>query len=343
MQEKEWNKLNFPSGFYNVYRGIPLYRDVIIKTKDNKTIIGELKYVSLYENGDILYLQTKEGEIDIDTNNIDDIDLYIEQENDFELDDIVEIINIDKLNRVLYDGYPKGFNKTFMGLQGKIIMIDNVTTKGITYYVVDLPIKNPRIYDGCYNIDGKTIFLKENLKLIRKGGNYKMSKKEQLLNELEQIKKEFKEKIENVQKQIDKEYNKREVWKPNNGEKYYFIASDGGVSISANTDMSDIRKMDFLNYFKTKKEAERVAFEQLLHKKLQKFAYENNEEEIDWNNEKQFKWCIVYQYESNYTNSLMIDYCMTSKDFGQIYFTSKEIVEKAIKEFRDDLMKYFNK
>lgn len=171
MQEKEWNKLNFPNRMYTTYRGLPLYRDVIIKTKDNNIIIGELKHVSLYENGDILYLQTKKGKIDIDTNNIDDIDLYIEEENKFKLGDIVKVTNIDGLNRVLYDEYPKGFDKKLIGLQGMITMIDNVTTRGITYYVVDLPIKNPRIHDMNYITDGRTVFLKENLKLVKKDEN----------------------------------------------------------------------------------------------------------------------------------------------------------------------------
>jgi small nuclear ribonucleoprotein (snRNP)-like protein len=170
MQEKEYNKLNFPNGMYTTYRGLPLYRDVIIKTKDNNIIIGELKHVSLYENGDILYLQTKKGKIDIDINNIDDIDLYIEQENDFKLDDIVEVINIDGLNTVLYDEYPKGFNKNLIGMQGKITMIDNVTTRGITYYLVDLPVNNNRIQGMRYLTDGRTVFLGDNLKLVKRGG-----------------------------------------------------------------------------------------------------------------------------------------------------------------------------
>lgn len=87
------------------------------------------------------------------------------------LGDIVEVVNIDGLNRVLYDGYPKGFNKKLIGLQGMITMIDDTTHKNITYYIVDLPIKNPRIHDMRYVIDGRTIFLKDNLKLVKEGEN----------------------------------------------------------------------------------------------------------------------------------------------------------------------------
>jgi hypothetical protein len=165
----------------------------------------------------------------------------------------------------------------------------------------------------------------------------KMTEKEQLLNELEQIKNEFKEKIEKVQKQIEQENTKNDWWTPNNGEKYYFIASDGGVSISAYTDMSDIRKIDFLNCYKIKEQAERQSFEQLLHRKLQKFAFENNEEKFV---NKQYKYSIIYN--SLAKDNIKIEeslYCGSS--FGQVYFTSKEIAEKAIEEFREDLIHYF--
>ncbi len=62
-----------------------------------------------------------------------------------------------------------------------------------------------------------------------------MSKKEQLLNELEQIKNEFNEKIENIQKQIEQENNKNEWWIPKEGEGYYYICTDGYVQGALNT------------------------------------------------------------------------------------------------------------
>jgi hypothetical protein len=95
-------------------------------------------------------------------------EIETKDKNKLDLGDIVEVTNIYGLNRVLYDEYPKGFNKNLIGLQGMITMIDDVTTKGITYYVVDLPIENPRIHDMRYLTDGRTVFLKENLKLIKK-------------------------------------------------------------------------------------------------------------------------------------------------------------------------------
>lgn len=207
--------------------------------------------------------------------------------------------------------------------------------------IVGKLIKNENNIIKIYNdIDGmitvKKSFIKE-LRVEIEEDN-KMSKKEKLLTELEQIKNEFKEKIENIQKQIENEEIKKEYWIPNNGEEYYFVASDGGVSISAYTDMSDLRKIDFLNCFKTQKEAERVAFEQLLHRKLKKFADLNNEEEINWKS-RENKYTIIY---NNFNDiGLTVEIYISFQNFGQISFSSREIAEKAIEEFRDDLIRYF--
>ena len=38
---------------------------------------------------------------------------------------------------------------------------------------------------------------------------------------------------------------------------------------------------------------------------------------------------------------IYINDAYTLKDFGQVYFTSKEIAEKALETFKDDLVRYF--
>lgn len=89
----------------------------------------------------------------------------VKNDEEFKLGDLVEIVNIEGLNRVLYSNYPKGFSKNLIGLQGKITMIDKVTDNNIIYYLVDFPAES------------RAIFLEENLKLINKGDD-KMLKKE---------------------------------------------------------------------------------------------------------------------------------------------------------------------
>ena len=169
--------------------------------------------------------------------------------------------------------------------------------------------------------------------------------KEELLKQVELLKEKQKEEselIEKLQKQIeDIEKEDKIWWTPSEIEvdDYYYIDGDGSVG-NYRYDGSgfDMRYKNNLNTYKTKEQAERVAFEQLLHRKLIKFAFENNDKEIDWSNYKQDKFSIAYACHSN---DLFLDINTSNKKFGQVYFTSVEIVEKAIKEFKKDLIRYF--
>ena len=67
------------------------------------------------------------------------------------------------------------------------------------------------------------------------------------------------------------------------------------------------------------------------------FALENNDIEIDWNDDSSKKYIISYSKEGG----IFIDKVYKLKDFGQVYFTSKEIAEKALEAFKDDLIRYF--
>ena len=160
--------------------------------------------------------------------------------------------------------------------------------------------------------------------------------KEELLNKLKQLEKDFNTQVADIKKQIEECDNK--VFKPNKfGEKYYTIFANGDI-FTYNFFNSDIDKefINFGNYFKTKEEAERKRFEIRLHRQLELFALENNDTEIDWNNSSE-KHIISYSRDGG----IFIDKVYSLKDFGQIYFTSKEVAEKAIETFKDDLIRYF--
>ena len=167
--------------------------------------------------------------------------------------------------------------------------------------------------------------------------------KELLLKQVEMLKerqKEENELIEKLQKQIeDIDKESKEWWTPNIDDDYYFIRKNGDIN-NYGYDGSYVDKMleSNLNMYKTYEEAKRVAFEQLLHRKLVKFAYENNECEIDWMNTKQNKYCIVYD---NYDKEVRHDTNQIIKRQGTVYFSSGEIAEKVIKEFKKDLIRYF--
>jgi hypothetical protein len=64
---------------------------------------------------------------------------------------------------------------------------------------------------------------------------------------------------------------------------------------------------------------------QTLWRKLQRFADEHNEHELDWNDRNSEKWTITYNYE---TRKIDVLYNLVNRDFGQVYFTSREIAKK---------------
>ena len=185
-----------------------------------------------------------------------------------------------------------------------------------------------------------TYFNKDRFEKVKEN-DLKMSNKEQLLNELEQIKiqqKELDEKLENIQKKIETKNNKKERWIPKKYDKYYVPSVEGNISeYSYADDEIDEKIINNLNYYQTKEQAERQAFEQLLHRKLEIFADLNNTEEIDWSNDDS-KYNIWYDYQEKHLDTGCYE---VARDFGQIFFSSEGIAEKAIEEFKDELLRYF--
>ncbi len=92
------------------------------------------------------------------------------------------------------------------------------------------------------------------------------------------------------------------------------------------------------NYFSTKEKAEEINFKQTLFRKLQRFSDENGGNEIDWNNGLRSKYGILFSYRNG---KLIVDSFLKARECGQVYFASREIAEKAIELFHDELIKYF--
>ena len=162
-----------------------------------------------------------------------------------------------------------------------------------------------------------------------------LSKKacEQITDELQEVLK----KIDEIEAGSVSEESK--YWTPKVGDRYFYLSSDGEVFSCTYEDyLSDMKSLEILNVFQTEEEAEREQFEILLKRRLKKFAIENNEEEIDWNNHDQDKYYIYYDY---YNNELDYTYVGYNRDYGQVYFSSAEVLQKAIEEFHDDLIRYF--
>ena len=123
------------------------------------------------------------------------------------------------------------------------------------------------------------------------------------------------------------------------GEDVYFISAYEGVRKDVEgCDDIDIDCYNVANYFSTEEKAEEINFKQTLFRKLQRFSDENGGNEIDWSDTDQLKYGIFYNSDSN---RLLSDDCWVSREFGQVYFISEKVAEKAIELFKDDLIKYF--
>ncbi|WP_317327047.1 hypothetical protein [Turicibacter sanguinis] len=125
-------------------------------------------------------------------------------------------------------------------------------------------------------------------------------------------------------------------WERVDGKMYNVIlVNDLGKSMECGQFKDDMYYKQ-ANYFSTKEKAEEIDFKQTLFRKLQRFSDENGGNEIDWNNSR--KYFIKYYSKGE---KLAVDYAYRLYNFGQVYFASKEVAEKAIELFHDELIKYF--
>ena len=136
---------------------------------------------------------------------------------------------------------------------------------------------------------------------------------------------------------------KKKYWIPEEKEKYFYIEDCMGVSDDRNVQAPiDYCRFNIGNFFKTKIEAEHILEKLKVIHELQKFAYENNEGEIDWKNFNQCKYYLVYDTEDE---ELYVDYAVYCKrEPFNIYFTSFKIAKRAIEAVGEDRIKkyYFN-
>lgn len=132
-------------------------------------------------------------------------------------------------------------------------------------------------------------------------------------------------------------WERREHWEDSEGF-YTIVACDAVADRTSYNHVLNEKCYKNANYFSTEEKAEEINFKQMLFRKLQRFSDENGGNEVDWNNEMKIKWGIWYNNEYEELASCPYVY---GQAFGQVYFISEEIAEKAIELFRDELIKYF--
>ena len=127
------------------------------------------------------------------------------------------------------------------------------------------------------------------------------------------------------------------VWKPKEGEEYWYM-NESGIQFTdkwENT-LCNQYKYELGNCFKTLKEMQKENKKKNKKKKLERYAEEHNTEKIDWQDEEQEKWYIDYY---PLAGDITTQYTTCCQSMNEVYFTSKEALDNAIKEIGEDNIK----
>lgn len=123
------------------------------------------------------------------------------------------------------------------------------------------------------------------------------------------------------------------------GEVYYHLDSYNTIiPIKKEAIREDDIYRAVANYYSSREIAENNARADKLMRQLRRFAVENREHELNWNDDDQAKYIITYRHE---TKKFFPEDVYDMQDFGAIYFDSAETTCKAIDTFKDELIWYF--
>ena len=152
---------------------------------------------------------------------------------------------------------------------------------------------------------------------------------------------ELQQKIVDMEKQLaelKKELEKKDkgIWRPKEGERYYFIESDAEINDTFYTEHDiDKRLFDFGNYYKNEEEALKMS-KYLKYTNLLRKYVEEHSEPLNWGSQNQRKYYIYYDYTEN---RICFESITTWRDLGQIYASSAEVLKEAIEFVGEDNIK----
>lgn len=119
------------------------------------------------------------------------------------------------------------------------------------------------------------------------------------------------------------------------GEDYFIIDPDGQTFLMTDK-CSDTDNWYYDNaaYFNDEEFAEQMSLKWLLNRKLEKYAWDNNAEDVEWDG-KNDHYYIFY----NCVNKGFYVYVNTNcKTYNVVYFKHKEIAKNAIKDVIEPFM-----
>lgn len=132
---------------------------------------------------------------------------------------------------------------------------------------------------------------------------------------------------------VDRGYKKQMKSYP-----YFYVDDYGKVGTESDMEFEedDLRFM-IANYYTSERVAQNNARADQLMRQLRRFAVENRKEKIDWKDGKKHKYNICYSYP---TQEIFVNFKSNCRNF-EIYFDSCGVAERAIEEFKDELIWYF--
>lgn len=159
--------------------------------------------------------------------------------------------------------------------------------------------------------------------------------KEEILNEIEKTK-EHLANLENMLKECE-----NERWKPNDGERYYYVCDNGyphDATFFSNC-LGDKSRYNWHNVFKTDQEAKTEAEKILVRRILENIARKLNKgQKIDWNNEDQNKYFICFNH---WRDVIILEHGWKNKFCGVIYCLDKNFLDVALKEIGEGRLKKY--
>ena len=130
---------------------------------------------------------------------------------------------------------------------------------------------------------------------------------------------------------INVEVNKETPFTRHSGELYWYISPINVITGQRDcNDNFDNALSDNINYFNDSKFAQQVALQQLLYRKLLKYAYTHDAFVDDWTDLNSKKYLILQSKDNN--NIFYVDWNHRIKHGCSIYFTNNRVAEQAIED-----------
>lgn len=117
------------------------------------------------------------------------------------------------------------------------------------------------------------------------------------------------------------------------GEEYFIIDSGGVKPFLHNyydVDVTDSQTLNNINSFNDKDFAYQIYLHELLNRKLMKYAYDNEAEDCEWDDNDNLHYYIIC--DKGYHDRFFVTYKSHLKDISTTYFSKKGIAEKAIED-----------